>query len=63
MALEDIKRNARKDIENDINNFLKEKSNKANHKYALSKIDLATRAKLLTIEETKKYILQLGYIK
>ena len=60
MALEDIKRNAKRDIESDIQQYLKGKGNKSNYNYIFSKIDLAAKVSLITVDETKEYISQIG---
>ncbi|MBN7772285.1 hypothetical protein [Clostridium aminobutyricum] len=59
MALEDIRRNAKRDIENDIQIYLKGQKNKSNYNYVFSKIDLAAKVSLITIDETKEYISQI----
>lgn len=60
MALEDIKRNAKRDIENNIQEYLKGQKDKSSYHYIFSKIDLATRASLITTDETKRYMEQIG---
>lgn len=59
MALEDIKRNAKRDIENDIREYLTGQRKKSNYNYIFSKIDLASKASLITVDETKEYISQI----
>jgi hypothetical protein len=59
MALEDIKRNAKRMIESDIKEYLKGQREKSSYNYIFSKIDLAASAALLTIDETDAYITQL----
>ena len=59
MALEDIKRNAKRDIESDIRGYLKGQRNKSTYNYIFSKIDLAAKVSLITIDETKEYISQI----
>ena len=59
MALEDIKRNAKRDIENDIREYLIGQKNKSNYHYILTKIDLAAKVSLITADETKEYISQI----
>jgi hypothetical protein len=56
MALEDIKRNAKRDIERDIQEYLKGQRNKSKYNHIFSKIDLAAKVSLITIDETKEYI-------
>lgn len=60
MALEDIKRNARRDIGSDIKEYLKGHKDQSTYNYIISKIDLAAQASLITIDETKEYMKQLG---
>lgn len=59
MALEDIKRNAKRAIESDIEEYLKGKDGKSNYNYIVSKINLAESAALITIEETNTYLTQI----
>jgi hypothetical protein len=59
MALEDIKRNAKRDIEMDIKEYLKGQRDKSSYNYVFSKIDLAAKVALITINETKEYIAQI----
>ncbi len=59
MALEDIKRNAKRDIEMTIKEYVKGKRDKSSYSYVFSKIDLATKVSLITIDETKEYIAQI----
>lgn len=60
MALEDIKRNAKRDIENNIKEYLKGQRDKSSYNYIFSKIDLAASVALITIDETREYITQIG---
>ena len=60
MALEDIKRNAKRDIESSIKEFLTGQRGESSYHYVFSKIDLASKVSLITIDETKEYITQLG---
>ncbi len=60
MAFEDIKRNAKRDIESDIKEYLKGHKDQATYNYICSKIDLAAQVSLITVEETKAYMDQLG---
>ena len=60
MALEDIKRNAKKDIEFSIKEYLKGHKDQSTYNYICSKINLATQASLITIVESKEYMEQLG---
>ena len=53
MALEDIKRNAKRDIENDIREYLAGQRKQSNYNYIFSKIDLAAKASLITVDETE----------
>lgn len=59
MALEDIKRNAKRDIGSDIKAYLKEHKNQSTYNYIISKIDLAAQASLITIDEAKEYMEQI----
>ena len=59
MALEDVKRNAKRDIENGIKEFLIGQRDKLSYHYIFSKIDLAAKVSLLTIDETKEYMAQI----
>lgn len=60
MAFEDIRRNAKRDIESSIKDFLAGQRAESNYSYVFSKIDLASKVSLITIDETKEYIAQLG---
>lgn len=60
MALEDIKRNAKRDIESSIKEYLKGHKDQSTYNYILSKIDLAAQVSLITVDETKEYMDQLG---
>jgi len=59
MALEDIKRNAKRDIETDIKEYLKGHKDQSTYNYIFSKIDLAAKVSLITIDQTKEYIAQI----
>jgi len=59
MALEDIKRNAKRDIGSDIKEYLKGHKDPSTYNYICSKIDLAAQVSLITVEETKEYMVQL----
>jgi len=59
MALEDIKRNARRDIGSDIKEYLKGHKDQSTYNYICSKIDLAAQVSLITVEETKEYMDQI----
>jgi hypothetical protein len=59
MALEDIKRNAKRVIESDIKDYLKGQKDESSYNYLFSKIDLAASVALITIDETREYIAQI----
>ena len=59
MALEDIKRNAKKDIESSIKEYLKGHKDQSTYNYICSKIDLAAQVSLISVDETKEYMEQL----
>lgn len=59
MALEDIKRNAKRDIGADIKEYLKGHKDQSTYNYICSKIDLAAQVSLITVEETKEYMDQI----
>ncbi|HYE69784.1 MAG TPA: hypothetical protein VEA58_14300 [Anaerovoracaceae bacterium] len=60
MALEDIKRNAKRDIESSIKEYLKGHKDQSTYNYIISKIDLAAQVSLITVDQTKEYMAQLG---
>ena len=59
MALEDIKRNAKRMIESDIKEYLKGQRDQSSYHYVFSKIDLAASVSLITPDETEEYITQI----
>jgi hypothetical protein len=59
MALEDIKRNAKRDIESSIKEYLKGHKDQSTYNYIVSKIDLAAQVSLITVDETKEYMDQI----
>lgn len=59
MALEDIRRNAKKDIEMSIKEYLKGKKDESCYSYVFTKIDLAAKVSLITAGETKEYLVQI----
>ena len=59
MALEDIKRNAKRVIESDIKEYLKGHRDKSKYNYIVSKIELASSASLITVDQTREYIAQI----
>ncbi|MDD3168872.1 MAG: hypothetical protein PHC91_05330 [Eubacteriales bacterium] len=60
MAFEDIKRNAKRDIESDIKEYETRQRNQATYRYIQSKIELAAAVSLITDEETKEYMEQIS---
>lgn len=60
MALEDIKRNAKRDIEGSVKEYLKGRRDKSSYNYIFSKIDLAASVALITTDETREYLAQIG---
>ena len=60
MAFEDIKRNAKSVIESGIKEYLIGQRDKSSYNYIVSKIDLAASVSLITVDETREYITQIG---
>ena len=59
MAFEDIRRNAKRDIEQSIEEYLKGRKDESSYSYVFSKIDLAATVSLITPEETAEYMAQI----
>ncbi len=59
MAFEDIRRNAKKDIKQSIEEYLKGRKDESSYSYVFSKIDLAATVSLITPEETAEYMAQI----
>lgn len=59
MAFEDIRRNAKRDIEQSIEEYLKGRKDESSYSYVFSKIDLAATVSLITPEETAEYMVQI----
>lgn len=59
MAFEDIRRNAKRDIGQSIEEYLKGRKDESSYSYVFSKIDLAATVSLITPEETAEYMIQI----